>query len=120
MNVITDNAYLIFVCRKASENDAEVDFLINDEKFVIHAASKANLLNLNEKQSELETKFPKSKIIITHRPLFNLIETLDQLEQLESAIVSDGGLIDSKPTGRIVDAFNWDHKHDITKQSGHC
>lgn len=120
MNVITNNAYLIFVCRKASENDAEVDFLINDEKFVIHAASKANLFNLNEKQSELETKFPKSKIIITHRPLFSLIETLDQLEQLESAIVSDGGLIDSKPTGRIVDAFNWDQKHDVTKQSGHC
>ena len=32
---------------------SEVDFLIDDEKYVIHAASKANLFDLNEKQTEL-------------------------------------------------------------------
>ena len=77
-------------------------------------------LTLLKKQEEIETKFPKHKIIVTQRPLFNLIETLDQLEKLEAAMIADGDLIDSKPTGRIVDAFNWNKKHDGARQRGHC
>lgn len=120
MNLLTENAYLIFVCRKANDHDDEVDFIIDEEKLVIIAESKANLFNLDEKKQELEGKFPQQKVFITHRPLFNLIETLDQLEKLEAAMIADGDLIGSKPTGRIVDAFNWNGKHDTARQVGSC
>ena len=120
MNVFYDDIYLVFACRNANQNDTEVDFIINDEKFVIHAASKANLYNLEEKQIALEAKFPKHKILITHRPLFNLVETLAKLEQFEAAMISDGDLISDKPKGRIVDAFNWEDKQDVVRQAGHC
>ena len=120
MNPITDNAYLIFLCRHVSNGDLEADFIIDGIAYVVVAASKANMLNLAEKQEEIETKFSKYKIIVMQRPLFNLIETLDQLEQLEAAMIADGDLIDSKPTGRIVNAFNWNKKHDGARQRGHC
>lgn len=120
MNPITDNAYLIFACRQANDSDLEADFIIDGMVYVVVAASKASMLNLAEKQEEIKTKFPKYKIIVTQRPLFNLIETLDQLEQLEASMISDGDLIHNKPTGRIVDAFNWENKHDGARQRGHC
>lgn len=120
MNPITDNAYLLFACRQANDSDLEIDFLIDGTAYIVIAASKANTLDLAEKQGEIEAKFPKYKIIVTQRPLFNLIETLDQLEQLEAAMIADGDLIDTKPTGRIVDAFNWNKKHDGARQRGHC
>lgn len=120
MNSITDNAYLIFACRQVNDSDLEADFIIDGVVYVIAAASKANMLNLAEKQEEIETKFPKYKIIVTQRPLFNLIETLDQLEKLEAVMIADGDLIDSKYTGRIVDAFNRNKKHDGARQRGHC
>ncbi|HAV4463453.1 TPA: hypothetical protein JIR14_00555 [Acinetobacter baumannii] len=120
MNPITDNAYLIFACKRVSDGDLEADFIIDGIVYVVVAASKANILNLAEKQEEIEVKFPKHKIIVTQRPLFNLIETLDQLEQLEAAMIADGDLIDNKPTGRIVDAFDWNKKHDGARQCGHC
>ena len=120
MNPITDNAYLIFACRQANDRDLEADFLIDGTAYIVVAASKASMLDLSEKQEEIESKFLKYKIIVTQRPLFNLIETLDQLEQLEAAMISDGYLIDSKPTGRIVDAFNWNKKYDGARQRGHC
>lgn len=119
MNPITDNAYLIFACKRVSDGDLEADFIVDGIVYVVVAASKANMLNLAEKQEEIETKFPKHKIIVTQRP-FYLIETLDQLEQLEAAMIAGGDLIDSKPTGRIVDAFDWNKKHDGARQRGHC
>jgi hypothetical protein len=120
MNPITDNAYLIFACKQVGDGDVEADFIIDGIVYVVVAASKANMLNLAEKQGEIEVKFPEHKIIITQRPLFNLIETLDQLEQLEAAMIADGDLIDSKPTGRIIDAFDWNKKHDGARQRGRC
>ena len=120
MNPIIDNAYLIFACKRVSDGDLEADFIIDGIVYVVVAASKANILNLAEKQEEIEVKFPEHKIIITQRPLFNLIETLDQLEQLEAAMIADGDLIDNKPTGRIVDAFDWNKKHDGARQRSHC
>lgn len=68
----------------------------------------------------MQNKLPNHKIVITNRPLFKLIEILDQLEILESAMIADGDLLESRPTGRIVDAFNWEEKHDGAKQTGHC
>lgn len=115
-----DLAYLIFACRQANDNDQEVDFLIDGTAYVVVAASKAGMTDLSEKQDEIESKFPNHKIITTLRSLFNLIETLDQLEQLEAAMIADGDLIYSQPTGRIVDAFNWKKKHDGARQSGRC
>ena len=120
MNSFNDDIYLVFACRKANQSDTEVDFIIDDEKFVICAVSKANLYNLEEKQMAIEARFPKHKVLITHRPLFNLIETLAKLEQLESAMISDGDLIGNKPTGRIVDALNWENKQDTARQVGRC
>lgn len=120
MSPITDNAYLIFACRQANDIDVEVDFIIDGAAYIVVAASKASMLDFGLKQEEIESRFPKHKIVITQRPLFNLIETLDQLEQLEAAMISDGDLIDSKPTGRIVDAFNWNKKHDGARQRDHC
>lgn len=120
MNPITDNAYLIFACKRVSDGDLEADFVVDGIAYVVVAASKANMLNFAEKQEEIEVEFPKHKIIMTQRPLFNLIETLDQLEKLEAAMIADGDLIDNKPTGRIVDAFDWNKKHDGARQRGHC
>ena len=59
MNPIIDNAYLIFACRQVSDGDLEADFIIDGIVYVIAAASKANMLNLAEKQEEVETKFPQ-------------------------------------------------------------
>ncbi len=120
MNILKDNFCLIFACRKAKESDQEIDFVIDGDKYVIEAASKANLMDLEEKHADIQNKLPNHKIIMTHRPLFRLIETLDQLESLESAMIADGDLLESRPTGRIADAFNWEEKHDGAKQAGHC
>ncbi|MGK7201520.1 hypothetical protein [Acinetobacter baumannii] len=120
MNPITDNAYLIFACKRVSDGDLEADFIIDGIVYVVVAASKANILNLAEKQEEIEVKFPKHKIIMTHRPLFNLIETLDKYERLQAAMIADGDLLDGGPTGRIADAFRWEPKHDGARQRGHC
>lgn len=120
MDSLIENGYLIFSCRKACDNDEEVDFIVDDEKLVIVAASKANIFNLEDQELELKEKFPHQKIVMTHRHLFNLIETLDQLEKLEAAMIADGDLIDSKPTGRIAEALNWNVKHDTARQVGSC
>lgn len=120
MDLLKDNFCLIFACRKAKESDQEIDFVIDGERFVIEAASKANLMDLEAKHADMHNKLPNHKIIMTHRPLFMLIDTLDQLESLEAAMIADGDLLDSRPTGRIADAFNWEAKHDVAKQSGHC
>lgn len=117
---INDPAYLIFACRPINDNDVEADFIIDGDVYAIAAASKVSALDLTEKQKSIESKFPKHKIIVTQRPLFNLIETLDHLEQLEAEMISDGDLVHNKPTGRIVDAFNWENKHDGARQLGHC
>lgn len=35
-------------------------------------------------------------------------------------MIADGDLLDSRPTGRIAEAFNWEDKQDVAKQAGHC
>ncbi|WEI20126.1 hypothetical protein PY247_10620 [Acinetobacter proteolyticus] len=120
MDLLKDNFCLIFACRKAKESDQEIDFVIDGEKYVIEAASKANMMDLEEKHADMQNKLPNHKIIMTHRPLFRLIDTLDQIESLEAAMITDGDLLDSRPTGRIAEAFNWEDKQDVVKQAGHC
>lgn len=120
MNLLKDNFCLIFACREVKESDQEIDFVIDGERYVIEAASKANLIDLEKKHADMQNKLPNHKIVITNRPLFKLIEILDQLEILESAMIADGDLLESRPTGRIIDAFNWEEKHDGAKQTGHC
>ena len=50
MNPITDNAYLIFACKRVSDGDLEADFVVDGIAYVVVAASKANMLNFAEKQ----------------------------------------------------------------------
>lgn len=120
MNAFRDDIYLIFACRLATTNDQEVDFIVGDEKLVVEAASKANMHNLEEKQSAIVLHHPKHKILVTHQPLFNLIDTLGQLAKLEVVVIAGGNLVGDKPTGRIVDAFDWENKHDGARQIGRC
>ena len=120
MNVFKDDIYLVFACRFATPNDQEVDFIIDDEKLVVEAASRANLHNLEEKQIAIEAHYTKHKILITHQPLFGLIGTLIQLAELEAAMIADGDLINQRPAGRIANAFNWESKHDGARQVGRC
>ncbi|HEM8709442.1 TPA: hypothetical protein U2Q76_000371 [Acinetobacter baumannii] len=120
MDLLNFDAYLIFACRLANDLDEEVDFICDEVKFVVQAASKANMHNFEEKYQQIKQAFPKFKIIMTHRPLFNLIETLDKYERLQAAMIADGDLLDGGPTGRIADAFRWEPKHDGARQRGHC
>lgn len=116
-----ENIYLIFALRPMMEVDQETDFIIDDEDYLIEAASHATHSNLDAKENELKAKFPNHKIFITHQPLFNLIEIQERKRKLEAQVIADGlPLIYPPSTGRIADAFNWDQKLDTARQQGRC
>ncbi|MEO4131955.1 hypothetical protein [Acinetobacter pittii] len=41
MDLLNFDAYLIFACRLANDLDEEVDFICDEVKFVVQAASKS-------------------------------------------------------------------------------
>lgn len=121
MKKFEENIYLIFVLRKNIETDQETDFIIDDEYYLIEAASHVTHRDLDDKEEELKAKFPNRKILITHQPLFKTIEIQERKRKLEAELIADGlPLIHPPSTGRIADAFNWDKKIDVTRQQGRC
>jgi len=121
MKNFEENIYLIFALRKNIETDHEADFIIDNEYYLIEAASHATHSNLDAKGDEITAKFPNHKILITHQPLFHLIETQERKRKLEAEVIANGlPLIHPPSTGRIADAFNWDKKIDVTRQQGRC
>lgn len=58
MNLLKDNFCLIFACREVKESDQEIDFVIDGERYVIEAASKANLIDLEKNMRICRTNYP--------------------------------------------------------------
>lgn len=121
MENLNDTNYLIFALREQNDSDNEADFTLDDKLYLVEAVSEATYSDLLEKEEEMETKFPNCRILTTHLPLFNLIETLIKKRKLEAQVIADGlPLIHPPSTGRIAEAFNWDQKLDTARQQGRC
>ena len=117
------DTFLIFSLKEATEADPEVDFVINDIKYVAEAISTAGEDDLSEKEERLKAKFPRNMTMTTYRPLFRYIERAVQIRKHESEMVANGMPIDNTPQDRTYKALNWegwDLKNDVARQIGNC
>lgn len=117
------DTFLIFSLKEATEADPEVDFVINDIKYVAEAISTAGEDDLSEKEERLKAKFPRNMTMTTYRPLFRYIERAVQIRKHEAEMVAKGMPIDNTPQDRTYKALNWegwDLKNNVARQIGNC
>lgn len=120
---LESDEFLIFSLKVATEADPEVDFVINDIKYVAEAISTAGMDDLGEIENRLEAKFPNNMNLVTSRSLFSYLETAIGIRKLEAEMAAKGMPIDNTPYDRTYKALNWegwDLKHDVARQVGNC
>ena len=118
-----DTTYFVMALRLSGENDQdqEIDFIINNECFVIEAVERCNMLELTEAENKIKHAFPKHKVMITYMPLFDMFGILTRIGELEAELIQDGLVahVDSAPS-RLGIAFDWEQKHNAATHSGKC
>ena len=115
------DAFLIFSLKQATKADPEVDFVINDIKYVGVAISTAGIEDLTDKEEQLKTKFPSNMILVTPRSVFSYLELIIEIRGLEAELIEGGALVSGVPRNdRHDQALNWDGKHDVARQIGNC
>lgn len=114
-------AYLVISCRKANDDDLESHFIINDTHYLIQAIEKSSGENIDQAEEKLKQRFPKNLLMTTFPSLLEDINLSSEILELESELALSNNLVYSKKEpDKIMDAFNWEQKHNPVRQTGSC
>lgn len=118
---MNDFKYITMACRVATEQDKEVDFILNGESLVIEAIEVCGKDGIATAHDKLNEHFPNHQVITTHMPLFGYFDMALEIMDLEAEIAKSGQTFHHKgKPHRLDDAFNWEKKHNPVVQNGSC
>ncbi|OTG85818.1 hypothetical protein B9T31_09485 [Acinetobacter sp. ANC 4558] len=96
--------YLTMACKDATDQDEEVDFILNGESLVIVAVEVCLQNGIKDAHEKLINAFPNHKVMTTYAPLFNYFQSVLELQTLEAELsIGDSAMGDH----RLDKAFHW-------------